>query len=154
MDRILLTRHGYDKLEGECARLRAERDRAAEQVRHSLEFGGVAAENGEYIDAQQELELLDARLAALEARLADAGVVVSRRDGIVDIGERVIVLDLESGDVAEYRIVGTGELDPPPDAVTSRSPVGRALLGRGEGDVVDVDAPGGRLRLEILGVDG
>jgi transcription elongation factor GreA len=66
----------------------------------------------------------------------------------------VIVLDLERDEVVEYRIVGTGEPDPPADAVTSGSPVGRALLGRGEGDVVEVEAPGGPLRLEILSLDG
>lgn len=139
MDQILLTRDGYEKLEEECARLRAERDRAAED---------------EHLDSQQELELIERRLGALERRLADAEIVAARRDGIVEIGEAVSVLDLESGEVAEYRIVGTGEPDPPADAVTSRSPVGRALLGRGEGDVVEVDAPGGRLRLEILALDG
>lgn len=139
MDQILLTRDGYEKLEEECARLRAERDRAAED---------------EHLDSQQELELIERRLGALERRLADAEIVAARRNGIVEIGEAVSVLDLESGEVAEYRIVGTGEPDPPADAVTSRSPVGRALLGRGEGDVVEVDAPGGRLRLEILALDG
>jgi transcription elongation factor GreA len=154
MDRILLTPSGYEKLEEECARLRVERDRAAEHVRHSLELGGVAAENGEQLDARQELELIEWRLAALEQRLADAEIVASRRDGVVEIGEAVIVLDLERDEVVEYRIVGTGEPDPPADAVTSRSPVGRALLGRGEGDVVEVEAPGGPLRLEILSLDG
>jgi len=96
MDRILLTPSGYEKLEEECARLRVERDRAAEHVRHSLELGGVAAENGEQLDARQELELIEWRLAALEQRLADAEIVAPRRDGVVEIGEAVIVLDLES----------------------------------------------------------
>lgn len=154
MDQVLLTRDGYEKLEDECARLRSERDRAAKHVRHSVELGGPAAENGEHLDARQELELVEWRLAALERRLADAEVIASRRDGIVEIGEAVIVVDLDSGEVVEYRIVGTGEPDPPPNAVTARSPVGRALLGRGEGDVVEVEAPGGRLRLEILALDG
>lgn len=154
MEQILLTRNGYEKLMVECARLRSERDRAVAGVRHGLEFSGVAAENGDYLDAQQGLELVEWRLAALEGRLADAEVVASRRDGIVDIGESVTVLDLESGEVIEHRIVGTGEPDPPADAVTSGSPVGRALLGRGEGDVVEVEAPSGRLRLEILRLDG
>lgn len=154
VDHILLTRSGYEKLQEECARLRAERGRAAEHVRRCLEFGREAAESGEQLDARQELDLIEWRLAALEERLADAEVVASRHDGVVEIGEAVIVLDLESDEVVEYRIIGTGEPDPPADAVTARSPVGRALLGRGEGDVVEVEAPGGRLRLEILSLDG
>jgi hypothetical protein len=58
MNQTLLTQTGYERLAGQCARLRVERDRAAERVRHSLEFGGVAAENADYLDARQELELL------------------------------------------------------------------------------------------------
>ena len=154
MDQILLTREGYEKLVEECARLEAQRDRAADRVRRSVDCGGLAAENGEYLDAQERHELLEWRLARLKGRLADAEVVASRRDGIVDVGEAVIVLDGESGEVIEYRIVGTGEPDPPPNAVTSDSPVGRALLGRSAGDMVEVEAPGGRLRLEIIGLDG
>ena len=154
MKQILLTQSGYEQLAGECARVRVERDRAAERVRHSLEFGGVAAENGDYLDAQQELELLGSRLAAVEGRLADAEIVTTRRDGLLDIGEAVIVRDLEGGEVSEYRIVGTGEADPTRGAVSYSSPVGEALLRRGVGDVVDVATPGGRRRLKIVALDG
>ena len=154
MNQILVTQNGYEKLTEECARLRVLRDQAGQRLRRSLEFGGVAAENGEYVDAQQELELIELRLTALERRLVDAEVVASKRDGVVDIGEAVRVLDVESGEVSEYRIVGTGESDPPGGAVSHRSPVGCALLGRGAGDVVEVQAPSGRRRLKILKLDG
>jgi transcription elongation factor GreA len=73
---------------------------------------------------------------------------------VVEIGEAVIVRDLESGEVNEYRIVGTGEADPTRGLVSHRSPVGEALLRRGKGDVVDVQAPSGRRRLEIVALDG
>ena len=107
----------------------------------------------EYIDAQQNLERIDLRLTALEGRMADAEIVAARRDGVVEIGESVVVLDLENGEVSEYRIVGAGDATRPL-ALSYHSPVSRALLGRGRGDVVDVGAPVGRRRLEILGLDG
>jgi transcription elongation factor GreA len=154
MNQTLLTQDGYERLASECARLRLERDRAAERLRHSVEFGGITAENGEYIDAQQHLERINLRLAALEGRLADAEIVAAQPDGMVDIGESVVVLDLASGEVSEYHIVGAGEADPSAGAVSYRSPVGRALLGRSRGDLVDIEAPSGRRRVEILGLDG
>ena len=154
MNQVLVTQNGYEKLKEECAKLSALRDQAARRLRHSLEYGGVATENGEYVDAQQELELIELRLTALKRRLADAEIVATKRDGVIDIGEAVIVLDLDSDEVSEYRIVGTGEGDPPSGAVSHRSPVGRALVGRREGDVVEVEAPSGRRQLEILQLDG
>jgi transcription elongation factor GreA len=154
MNQTLLTREGYEKLSSERARLQSERDHAAENLRHAREFGGAMAENGEYLDAQQRLERIDLRLTALEGRIADAVVVAAERDGVADIGESVVVLDLDSGEVSDYRLVGAGEADPSAGAVSYRSPVGRALLGRGRGDVVDVGTPVGRRRMEILDVDG
>lgn len=154
MNQTLLTQDGYEKLASERARLQSERDHAAEQLRHAREFGGATAENGEYIDAQQNLERIHLRLTALEGRLGDAEIVAARRNGVVDIGESVVVLELGSGEVHEFRIVGSGEADPSTGAVSYRSPVGRALLGRSRGDLVDVDAPSGRRRVEVLGLDG
>jgi transcription elongation factor GreA len=154
MDQTLLTEDGYERLASERARLQSERGHAAENLRHAREFGGATAENGEYIDAQQRLERIDLRLTALEGRIADAVIVAAERDGVVDIGESVVVLDLESREISEYRLVGAGEADPSVGAVSYRSPVGRALLGRRRGDVVEVGTPAGRRRMEILVLDG
>ena len=150
----LLTAEGFETLIAERARLRGERERLVVRMRSALEFGGAFPENGEYLDARHELELLDGRLRLLEDRLAAAEVVDPLLDGEVDLGERVTVLDLESGETLDLRIVGAGESDPPVGEVSYESPIGAALLGRRVGDVVEVDAPGGRRRLEIVEVDG
>ena len=78
MNQTLLMQDGYEKLASERARLQSERDHAAEQLRHAREFGGATAENGEYIDAQQNLERIHLRLTALEGRLGDAEIVLLR----------------------------------------------------------------------------
>jgi transcription elongation factor GreA len=150
----LLTPEGLENLTAEYMRLRAERQTLVDRLRSALEFGGAFPENGDYFEARRELELLDARLSLLADRLAAAEVVEAHRDGAVDLGERVTVLDLQSADTWDYRVVGSGEGDPDAGEVSHESPVGAALLGRRVGDVVAVDAPGGERRFEVVEIDG
>lgn len=154
MTEMLLTAKGFEKLNREHERLRAERESAVGRMRSALEEGAVFSENGNYLDARHELELLDRRLALLEERLFGAEIVEPRRDGEVDVGERVTVLDLESCETRDYRLVGSGEGDPAAGEVSYQSPIGAALLGRRVGDVVEAEAPGGRRRLEVVELDG
>jgi transcription elongation factor GreA len=153
MDAVL-TAKGFEKLSAEHVRLRGERDTIVKRLRFALEFGGAFPENGDYLDARHELELLDRRLVLLEERLVGAEIVGPRPDGEVDLGERVTVVDLESGETTDYRVVGTGESDPTAGEVSRESPIGSALLGRRVGDVVEADAPRGRRRFEIVELDG
>lgn len=150
----VLTAKGFEKLNAEYVRLHAEREAVVERLRSALEFGGAFPENGEYLDARHELDLLDRRLALVEWRLAGAEVSDPLPDGEVDLGERVTVLDLESGETSDYRVVGTGESDPTAGEISHESPIGAALLGRRVGDVVEAEAPGGRRRLEVVELDG
>ena len=150
----LVTARGFERLEREHARLRAERERLVQRLRAALEFGGALPENGEYLDARHELDLLERRFRAIEDRLIGAKVVEARPDGEVDLGERVTVLDLESGVTGDYRVVGSGESDPEAGEISYQSPIGAALLGRRVGDVVVAEVPGGRRRLEIVELDG
>jgi transcription elongation factor GreA len=154
MTTTLLTAEGFEKLNRRHAQLRAERERLAERMRLALDFGGAFPENGEYLDVRDELQLLDRRLRLLDERMLAAEIVDPLPDGEVDLGERVTVLDLESGEAADYRVVGVGESDPAVGAVSYESPIGVALLGHRVGDVVEADAPGGPRRLEIVELDG
>jgi transcription elongation factor GreA len=149
----LLTATGFEKLQAERVRLLGERDSLVERLRVALESGGPYPENGEYLDVRHELELLDRRLVRLEDRLLGE-IVDARPDGEVDVGERVTVLDLETGETRDYRIVGSGESDPAAGDVSYASPIGAAMLGRRVGDVIEAEAPGGRRRLEIVELDG
>ena len=150
---VLVTQDGLERLEGELERLREEQRALASRLGQALELGGPFAENGEYLDARHDQTLLDHRIAAVERRLRAAEVVEPAADGEVEIGERVTVLDLTSGATVDYRIVGTGEADPALGAISHESPIGSALLGRRVGDVVEVEAPGGLSRLEVVEVD-
>ncbi len=150
----VLTPTGFERLDAERARLRAERETVVKRLSAALASGGAFAENGEFLDARHELELLDRRLARLEHRLSSAEVAVPRPDGEVEVGERVTVLDHETGETSDYRIVGTGESDPAAGEVSHGSPIGAALLGRRVGDVVEAETPAGLRRLEIVELDG
>jgi transcription elongation factor GreA len=150
----VLTARGFEKLNAEHARLSGEREVVVDRLRSALEFGGAFPENGEYLDARHELELLDRRLMLLEERLVGAEIIPTRPDGEVDLGERVTVLDLETGETFDYRVVGWGETDPRVGEISRDAPIGAALLGRRVGDVVEADAPGGRRRLEVVELDG
>ena len=154
MVNAVLTESGFVKLNAERDRLHSEREAILTRLRSALESGGAFPENGEFLDARHELGLLDRRLAVLDRRLHRAAIVAPCPDGEVDLGERVTVLDLDTGSTADYRIVGSGESDATVGDISCESPIGAMLLGRRVGDVVEADAPGGRRRLEIVEVDG
>lgn len=154
MKETLLTPDGFEKLIAQHARLRSSRDALVARMGTALGFGGAFPENGDYLDARHELELLDRRLASMEERLCTAEIVDPTPDGEVDLGERVTLLDLESGETCDYRVVGSGEGEPEALEVSYESPIGAALLGRRVGDVVVADAPCGLRRFEVVELDG
>jgi transcription elongation factor GreA len=148
-----MTQEGYDRLHEELAVLTSERrEEVAEWLRAAREDGGDPSENGDLDHALQEQERLEGRIGRLEAVLAGARVVPPSDDGIVAIGTRVRVGD-ENGQIVEYELVGASEADASNARISIASPVGRALQGRALGDVVDVETPRGRKRLQVVAVD-
>jgi transcription elongation factor GreA len=151
---ILVTREGLERLSGELERLEGEWQSLGARIKRALEEGGAFPENGDYLDARHEQELLARRISLLERRLQDGELVEPEVDGELDIGERVRVRDLASGELLDYRIVGSGEGAPAAGDISYESPIGSALLGRRNGDVVAVEVPKGSVRLEVVQVDG
>ena len=152
---IVLTREGKKRLERELEELRgARRQEIAERLRQALEMGRELAENAEYLAAKEDQARLERRIAELEGRLERAEVVSRRRrrGGAVDVGAHVRVRDPDARRTEEYDIVGSGEGDPMEGRVSRESPIGSALLGHREGDVVELETPAGVRRLKILAV--
>lgn len=100
----------------------------------------------------EERAMAEQRVAELRRALAEARIVEPPVDGSIGIGAYVR-LRTTSGGTLECRVVGVAEAEPSLRRISVESPVGQALLGRTEGETVDVDAPGGRRRFEIVGVD-
>ncbi len=151
-DRILLTGRGWEKLQGELLSLRKQR---ASAPRACVEIA-EAAEPGEgglgYV--QSDLASLDRRISQLEQILSRAVPVGPdhREPGVAGVGSRVAVC-WEDGEREDYVLVGPPEVDLQAGYISYESPVGGALLGRREGDWVEVAAPQGPCRLQVVMVE-
>jgi transcription elongation factor GreA len=148
-----VTREGYHRLQAELERLMSTgRAEIARWLRDAREDGTEPGENAHLSEALEQQVLLERQIAALEHRLAMARIVEPAADGTAEIGAR-IHLCTPTGKARVYQLVGVREGDPSQRRVSIDSPIGQALLGRVAGDVVEVDAPKGRRRLEIVAID-
>jgi len=151
---LILTSEGYKKLQDEIELLSTVRRReVAERIRVAREFGDIA-ENAEYDSAKNDQAHLEARIAMLEERLKSARVVTKKeiRSGEVSVGTKVRLKDMKSNKTVEYHIVGSAEADPAEMKLSNESPVGKAIMGRKKGDVVEVSVPRGTLTFKIMDV--
>jgi transcription elongation factor GreA len=151
---VILTREGYDKLKQEIEYLSTEKRReVAERIRVAREFGDIA-ENSEYDDAKNEQAMLEHRIATLEERLSAARVVEAGEasSDAVSIGSRVKLQDVDAKETIEYHIVGSAEANPAEHRLSNESPVGKAIMGRKKGEIVEVAAPRGSLKFKILSI--
>jgi transcription elongation factor GreA len=152
MKEVILTKEGYEKLKQEIEYLSIDKRReVAERIKQAREFGDIA-ENAEYDDAKNEQALLEHRISLLEERMR-AARVIDKRDvakDVVSIGSTVRLRDIDANKTFEYRIVGSAESNPAENKLSNESPVGRAILGRKKGEVVEVTAPRGSLKFKIL----
>ena len=154
MKEVILTAEGYKKLQQEIEFLSNDKRReVAERIRIAREFGDIA-ENAEYDDAKNEQAHLEARIALLEERLRAARVVTKKeiKSGEVSIGTKVRLRDMDAKQTIEYHIVGSAEADPAENKLSNESPVGKAIMGRKKGEVVEVAAPRGALKFKILDI--
>jgi transcription elongation factor GreA len=148
---VLVTADGYERLCAELEALRTERRAAlTEQLREAREDGDP--DNPVLFELLEERAQLEGRISFLEAHIAAAQVVRPSRNGAAGIGSCVRVRHCDSGDVAEYDLVGPIESDVGNGRVSVGAPVGRALLGRLGGETVVVETPRGAQQLEILAV--
>jgi transcription elongation factor GreA len=143
---ILLTETGLRARMDELEELRqAKRSDIGRRLRDARGYGEPGG-NDEYLATREDEAIIDARIAALEATLAQASVVEEHaRPGVAGVGSIVTVDDAGSGAGARYRLVGSHEPRSAGD-VSIGSPVGQALLGRRVGDTVVVELPDGRRR--------
>jgi transcription elongation factor GreA len=155
MNDTVITRSGLERLNEELDYLSTTgRRQVAEQIRTATAAEANVAENADYQGARDEQALLERRITVLTRRLVEATIAEPDADnGMVDVGERVRLRDLDSGDRVEYELVGTHEADPSEGRVSAASPVGQALLGRRRGQIAVVEAPKGRqFRFKILAI--
>ena len=143
------------ELEAELNYLKTTREKeVAELIKEARSFGDLS-ENSEYDEAKNEQAKLYGRIAEVENILANAVIIEEGEEntGRVGLGCRVRVLDIEMEEEEAYSIVGSQEADPMNHRISDDSPFGRAMIGKGVGDLVEVEAPVGVLQFRILSVE-
>lgn len=147
-----ITKKGYEALKAELDRLRkVERPRVIEAIAEARSHGDLS-ENAEYDAAKERQGFIEARLAELESKLADARVieVSGRTSERVVFGATVLLIEQESQSKRQYTLVGQDEADLKFNRISIQSPVGKALIGRRVGDFVEVKTPAKTVEYEVL----
>lgn len=154
-NRVPMTPAGAVKLRNELRNLKGpERMKNIADIERARAHGDIS-ENAEFEAAKDRQAHIEGRIIELESKLANADVIDPSRlsgDRIV-FGATVRVEDLNSGDETEYQIVGEDETDVAGGKISVFSPVARALIGKEEGDVAEVQTPKGVRELDILSVE-
>lgn len=148
---IKLTPKGFADIEAEVARLREEdRPRIIQAIKEAREQGDLS-ENADYDAARDEQAKVEARIQELEYMLEHAIIIDEAPKGIVGIGTTVTISYIDDeDDEDEYKIVGSLEADPFDNKVSDESPIGKALCGAKEGDIVSVPSPNGSYDVKIV----
>lgn len=150
-----LTVKGAEKLKKQLHELKTvERPRITKAIAEARAHGDLS-ENAEYHAAREQQSFAEGRINSIESTLAEAQIIDVTKldaDGRVVFGATVDIMNLDNDKEVSYQIVGEEEADIKEKQISITSPIARALIGKSEGDVVEVNAPGGVVEYEILEV--
>jgi transcription elongation factor GreA len=136
-----LTKEGVAELQKEHDELVAQRGPLADRIRQAREFGDLA-ENAEYSSAREEQEKVEGRIAEIENILQNVDVIKKpANDSKVRLGSGVKLKSKQGGKMKEFQVVGTVEADPLNGKISDESPIGKALMGKKEGEEVEIKTP-------------
>jgi len=148
-----LTQEGLDNLRDELAKLTAQRPVISAQIAEARDKGDLS-ENAEYDAAREAQGLLELKIAKLQDTLANARVIDESKINTesVQMLNKVKIKNLGNNSVVEYTLVGESEANFKEGKLAATTPIGKALMGRKKGEVVEVKVPSGILKLEILNI--
>jgi transcription elongation factor GreA len=155
MEKVPMTGEGYSALDEELRRLKTqERPNVIAAIGEARAHGDLS-ENAEYHAAKDRQGWIEGRIAEIEDKIARAQVIdVSKLSGSqIKFGATISVVDEDTDEEARYQIVGEHEADVKAGKISLTSPLSRAVMGKGVGDVVEVNTPGGVKAYEILKVE-
>ncbi len=152
MQRFPMTIEGAKALEEELQRLKTtERPRISKAIAEAREHGDLK-ENAEYHAAREEQGFIEGRIADIEGKLSAVQIIDIRSipyTGKVVFGCTVTIINVDTEESKTYRIVGDDEADIKQGRISAASPIARGLLGKSEGDSVEIETPGGKVEYEI-----
>ena len=156
---MLITKEGLKKIREELEYLKTtKRGEIAQRLKEAISYGDLS-ENAEYEEAKNDQAFIEGRILELDKQVKNAKIITegaiskTSKGKTIDISSIVTVRNKTDDDEPEtYTIVGSMEADPIEHKISNESPIGKALLGREKGDIVDVIAPAGKFKYEILKV--
>lgn len=154
-EEMLLTQEGYDKIVAEHEELvSVKRAEVAARIKEAISYGDIS-ENAEYDSAKNEQAELEEKIHELEEILRKAKIVQDEdvKGDSVNIGLKVTVKDLDTGDEEIFSIVGATESDPFNGKISTESSVGKALIGKKKDEVVAIEVPDGVINYKILKIE-
>ncbi|MEL6520326.1 MAG: transcription elongation factor GreA [Pseudomonadota bacterium] len=153
MEKIPMTRAGHTALDDELKKLKTvERPAIIKAISEAREHGDLS-ENAEYHSAREKQSFIEGRIKELEGLLSLAEVIdPTTLSGAIKFGATVTIVDEDTDEEKTYQIVGEPEADLERGLLNIKSPIARALIGREEGDSVEVRTPGGEKGYEILSI--
>jgi len=153
MEKIPMTRAGFDALDAELRTLKSvERPAVIRAIAEAREHGDLS-ENAEYHAAREKQSFNEGRIKELELILGRAEVIdPSKLSGSIKFGATVTLVDEDTEEERTYTIVGEVEADIENGLLNIKSPLARALIGKDEGDSVDVKTPGGQRSYEVVAI--
>jgi transcription elongation factor GreA len=155
LTQIPVTIKGAEQLKAELARLRSNDRPNVIQAIAEARAQGDLSENAEYEAAKEKQSFIEGRIAELESKLSNLQIIDPKTlhaEGRVVFGATVRIEDLESGDTKTYQIVGEDEADIKGGKISIGSPIARALIGKNQGEIAEMQSPGGVKEFEVIEV--
>ena len=151
MEKIPMTRRGFDALDAELKNLKSvERPAVIRAIAEAREHGDLS-ENAEYHAAREKQSFIEGRIKEIEGLMGRAEVIdPTKMSGSIKFGATVTIVDEDTDEEKTYQIVGESEADIENGLLNIKSPLARALIGKDEGDSVEVKTPGGERSYEVL----
>ncbi|MEL6204760.1 MAG: transcription elongation factor GreA [Pseudomonadota bacterium] len=153
MEKLPITRAGFTALDEELKKLKSvERPAVIQAIAEAREHGDLS-ENAEYHSAREKQSFIEGRIKELEGLMSRAEVIDPKRlSGTIKFGATVTIVDEDTDEEKTYQIVGEPEANLERGLLNINSPIARALIGKEEGDSVEVRTPGGERSYEVLAV--
>ncbi|WP_039238320.1 transcription elongation factor GreA [Bacillus thermotolerans] len=147
-----MTEEGKAKLEQELEYLKTvRRKEVVERIKIARSFGDLS-ENSEYDSAKEEQAFVEGRIGTIESMIRNAKIIEENNSNVVTLGKTVVFKELPDGEEESYTIVGSAEADPFEGKISNDSPIAKSLIGKGVGEEVNVQTPGGEMQVKIISI--
>jgi len=148
-EKIMVTAEGYLDLENELNELKnVRRPQIIQAIKEARALGDLS-ENADYDAARDEQAQVEGRIKELEYKIEHCEIIENKKKNSVSLGSK-IVIKYDDGETDEYMIVGSLEADPFNNRISNESPIGIAVMGKKQGDVVSVASPNGSYEVTIM----